>query len=122
MRLWALLVLAYAVIAVPLTAVVAQQPGGVPERLRTTLDAAPAGSVVLNDHTLSGWLLWREPQLVSVLDLIQIPLISTEGLAWFSSPTGYGSSAGSCYMLSLQEYNKYIIIKKGGTHLCIIIG
>jgi hypothetical protein len=69
MRLWALLVLAYAVIAVPLTAAVAQQPGGVPERLRTTLDAAPAGSVVLNDHTLSGWLLWREPQLVSVLDL-----------------------------------------------------
>jgi hypothetical protein len=69
MRLWALLVLAYAVVAVPLTAAVAQQPGGVPERLRTTLDAAPAGSVVLNDHTLSGWLLWREPQLVSVLDL-----------------------------------------------------
>jgi len=25
--------------------------------------------VVLNDHSLSGWLLWREPQLVPVLDL-----------------------------------------------------
>jgi hypothetical protein len=37
--------------------------------LRTTLDAAPAGSVVLNDHRLSGWLLWREPQMISVLDL-----------------------------------------------------
>ena len=68
-RQWALLMLAGALIAVPVTAVIAQQPGDVPERLRATLDAAPAGSVVLNDHSLSGWLLWREPQLVSVMDL-----------------------------------------------------
>jgi len=68
-RLWALLILACAIIAIPVTAVVAQHPGNVPERLRATLDTAPAGSVVLNDHSLSGWLLWREPQLVSVLDL-----------------------------------------------------
>ena len=69
MRLWAALVLAYALVAVPLTAIVAQQPGGVPERLRTTLDAAPAGSVVLNDPSMSGWLLWSEPQLIPVFDL-----------------------------------------------------
>jgi hypothetical protein len=68
-RLWALLVLTCAVIAVPVTAVVAQKPGGVPDRLQTTLDAAPARSVVLNDPSLSGWLLWGEPQLVSVFDL-----------------------------------------------------
>jgi hypothetical protein len=68
-RLWALLILTCAIIAIPVTALVAQQPGNVPERLRATLDTAPSGSVVLNDHSLSGWLLWREPQLVSVLDL-----------------------------------------------------
>jgi len=67
--LWALLVLTCALIALPVTALVAQQPSDVPERLRATLDTAPAGSVVLNDHSLSGWLLWREPQLVPVLDL-----------------------------------------------------
>ena len=68
-RLWALLLVTCAVIALPITAAVAQQPGGVPERLRTTLNAVPAGSVVFNDHSLSGWLLWREPKLVSVIDL-----------------------------------------------------
>jgi hypothetical protein len=69
MRLWALLVLTCAVIAAPVTAVVAQKPGGVPDRLQKTLDAAPAMSVVLNDPSMSGWLLWREPQLVPVFDL-----------------------------------------------------
>lgn len=68
-RRWALLVLTCAIVAIPVTALVARQPGGVPERLRATLDAAPSGSVVLNDHSLSGWLLWREPKLVSVMDL-----------------------------------------------------
>ena len=68
-RLWALLVLTCALIAIPVTALVARHPGDVPERLRATLDAAPAGSIILNDHSLSGWLLWREPQLVPVLDL-----------------------------------------------------
>jgi len=68
-RLWALLVLTAALIAAPIAAGVARQPADVPERLRATLDAAPAGSVVLNDQSLSGWLLWREPQLVSVFDL-----------------------------------------------------
>jgi len=67
--LWALLVITCAVIAVPVTAAVAQKPGGVPDRLQKTLDAAPAGSVVLNDGSLSGWLLWSEPQLISVFDL-----------------------------------------------------
>ena len=68
-RLWALLVLTCAVIAVPVTAVVAQKPGGVPDRLLRTLDAAPARSIVLNDPSMSGWLLWSEPQLIPVFDL-----------------------------------------------------
>jgi hypothetical protein len=68
-RRWSLLVLTCAVIAVPVTAIVAQQPGGVPDRLLRTLDAVPARSVVLNDPSMSGWLLWREPQLISVMDL-----------------------------------------------------
>ena len=68
-RLWALLVLTCAVIAIPATAIVAQKPGGVPDQLQKTLDAVPARSVVLNDPSMSGWLLWREPQLISVMDL-----------------------------------------------------
>jgi len=67
--LWALLVITCAVIAVPVTAAVAQKPEGVPDRLQRTLEAAPAGSVILNDDSLSGWLLWSEPQLVPVFDL-----------------------------------------------------
>ena len=34
-----------------------------------TLDCQAAGDVVFNDFGLSGWLLWRHPQLVPVADL-----------------------------------------------------
>ena len=66
---WIALVAAAAIVAVPLTGAVAQRPSGWPEGLRQQLGAIPARTVVLNDSTAGGWLLWAEPQLVPVIDL-----------------------------------------------------
>jgi hypothetical protein len=66
---WLGLVAAAAILAVPIAAVVAQSPSGWPEGLRPQLAAIPAKTVVLNDATVGGWLLWAEPQLTPVIDL-----------------------------------------------------
>jgi hypothetical protein len=66
---WVALVVAAAVLAMPITAAVAQRPAGWPEGLRPELSAIPAKTVVLNDFTVGGWLLWAEPQLTPVIDL-----------------------------------------------------
>ena len=66
---WIGLVAAAAIVAVPITAAVAQRPSGWPEGLRAQLTAIPAKTVVLNDYTVGGWLLWAEPQLTPVIDL-----------------------------------------------------
>jgi hypothetical protein len=66
---WIALVAAAAIVAVPLAGAVAQRPSGWPEGLRPQLSAIPARTVVLNDSTAGGWLLWAEPQLVPVIDL-----------------------------------------------------
>jgi hypothetical protein len=69
MSAWVGLVAAAAVIAVPITGAVAQRPGGWPQDLHPQLAAIPAKSVVLNDFTVGGWLLWAEPHLTPVIDL-----------------------------------------------------
>jgi hypothetical protein len=66
---WIGLVAAAAIVAVPITGAVARQPSGWPEGLRGQLSAIPAKTVVLNDFTAGGWLLWAEPQLTPVIDL-----------------------------------------------------
>ena len=66
---WLGLAAAAALVAVPITGAVAQQPSGWPEGLRPLLAAIPARSVVLNDQSAGGWLLWAEPQLTPVIDL-----------------------------------------------------
>jgi hypothetical protein len=66
---WVGLVLAAAIVAVPITGAVAQRPSGWPEGLRPQMAALPAKTVVLNDFSAGGWLLWAEPQLVPVIDL-----------------------------------------------------
>jgi len=66
---WVGLVAAAAIVAAPIAGALAQHPGGWPERLRPQLGAIPAKTVVLNDFTAGGWLLWAEPQLVPVVDL-----------------------------------------------------
>jgi hypothetical protein len=66
---WVGLVAAAAIIAVPITGAVAQRPGGGPDNLHPQLAAIPARTVVLNDFTVGGWLLWAEPHLTPVIDL-----------------------------------------------------
>jgi len=43
-------------------------PANVPNALNTTLDRLPPHSVIFNDSTLGGWLLWRHPTLEPVID------------------------------------------------------
>ncbi|MBC7558811.1 MAG: hypothetical protein H7270_05520 [Dermatophilaceae bacterium] len=66
---WVGLVTAAAIVAMPISAAVAQRPSGWPEGLRRQLGAIPAKTVVLNDFTAGGWLLWAAPKLTPVIDL-----------------------------------------------------
>jgi len=66
---WLGLLLTAALIAMPIAGAVAQEPFGVPERLRPQLAALPAKTVVLDQFAISGWLLWAEPHLIPVADL-----------------------------------------------------
>ena len=66
---WLGLSLAAALIAIPVAGAIAQKPFGVPDRLRPQLASLPAGTVVLDQFAISGWLLWAEPQLIPVADL-----------------------------------------------------
>jgi len=74
---WLGLIAAAAIVAAPIAGAVAQRPSGWPERLRPQLAAIPAKTVVLNDFTAGGWLLWAEPQLTPVIDL-RSEIYSTE--------------------------------------------
>jgi hypothetical protein len=66
---WLALVLAAAVIAVSVSATIAQTPVGVPQGLRPQLSAIPAGTVILCEDDKTGWLLWAEPQLAPAIDI-----------------------------------------------------
>jgi hypothetical protein len=66
---WVGLIAAAAIVAAPIALAMAQRPSGWPEGLRPQLAAIPAKTVVLNDFTAGGWLLWAEPQLTPVIDL-----------------------------------------------------
>jgi hypothetical protein len=66
---WIGLVTAAAILAMPIAGALAQHPSGWPEGLHPQLAAIPAKTVVLNDFTAGGWLLWAEPQLTPVIDL-----------------------------------------------------
>lgn len=57
--------LAVVALVVPQTA---DEPGRVPLALDGALDRLPAGTTVLNDFTLGGWLAWRHPQLNRYVD------------------------------------------------------
>lgn len=56
------------VVAAALVPTPSRYPGPLPS-IDRTLDAAPAGSVVMNDFGVSGWLLWRHESLHPVADL-----------------------------------------------------
>ena len=65
---WAALILIALVAAAPLSAARAQDPTGVPDRLRPQLSLIPSGTVVLSEGDISGWLFWADPQVRPVLD------------------------------------------------------
>jgi hypothetical protein len=59
-----------AVVALPLSASAArQQPAYVPQALQAPLDALPAGTRVIAEGDVTGWLLYTAPQLRPVFDL-----------------------------------------------------
>ena len=66
---WLALVVAAAVMAIPISGAVAQSPVGVPEGLRPQLSAIPAGTMILAEDEKTGWLLWAEPQLAPAIDI-----------------------------------------------------
>ena len=69
---WALLaaVVVAALVALPLSASAArQEPAYVPQALQAPLDALPAGTRVLAEGDVTGWLLYTAPQLRPVFDL-----------------------------------------------------
>ncbi|MBE3074835.1 MAG: hypothetical protein IMZ75_07800 [Actinobacteria bacterium] len=43
-------------------------PANVPNALNASLDRLPPHTVIFNDFTLGGWLLWRHPTLEPVID------------------------------------------------------
>lgn len=43
-------------------------PANVPNALDSSLDLLPPHTVIFNDFTLGGWLLWRHPTLEPVID------------------------------------------------------
>jgi hypothetical protein len=46
----------------------AAKPAEVPNGLDAQLRALPQGTVIFDEYSLGGWLLWRHPQLVPVID------------------------------------------------------
>lgn len=65
---WVALIMVALVAAAPLAAARAQTPVGVPERLSAQLSRIPAGTVVLGDGDINGWLFWAHPEVRPVLD------------------------------------------------------
>lgn len=57
------------VLAMPLAALRGDAPRGVPTQLLSKLQALPAGTRVISDGDLSGWLMFEAPQVRPVFDI-----------------------------------------------------
>jgi hypothetical protein len=55
-------------VAAVLAPSVAGRPSGVPSGLDARLRALPQGTVICNEYGLGGWLLWRHPDVIPVID------------------------------------------------------
>lgn len=66
---WGAAALTAVALAVPLSAGRAQQPVGVPSGLADDLRALPAGTVILAEGDITGWVLFTAPQLDPVMDI-----------------------------------------------------
>jgi hypothetical protein len=69
LRMWGLMGLSTTIVAIVLAPPLAQAPSKVPTSLTSRLEAIPAGSTLLPDHALSGWLMWTQPDLKEAFDL-----------------------------------------------------
>jgi len=87
---WLGLSVAAALIAIPMAGAMAQNPYGVPDRLRPQLAALPAKTVVLDQFAISGWLLWAEPLLIPVADL-RSEIYSSEYLTAYRNNESVGT-------------------------------
>lgn len=74
-------------VSVPLAGQRAQQPHGVPTKLAASLDAIPAGTHVISDGDMSGWLMFEAPQLRPVFD-IRVEAYSPEHIRGFIAALG----------------------------------
>jgi hypothetical protein len=84
LRMWGVLALSTTVAAFALAPVVADQPAKVPASLASRLDAIPAGTTILSDHSLSGWLMWTQPDVKQAFDL-RSEIYSAEWIRRFQS-------------------------------------
>jgi len=66
---WLAVVVAAAMIAIPISGAIAQNPVGVPQGLQPQLSAIPDGTVILCEDDETGWLLWAEPHLAPAIDI-----------------------------------------------------
>ena len=67
---WAVTVLVVLAAVVPQTSM---QPKYVPTNLDPVLDRLPAGTIVLGNYGIGGWLTWRHPDLHPVIDGLATP-------------------------------------------------
>ena len=83
-RMWVLLALSATALAVAMAPTVAARPAKVPVSLAPALGAIPAGTTILSDHALSGWLMWTQPDLKEAFDL-RSEIYSAEWIRRFQS-------------------------------------
>jgi hypothetical protein len=69
-------------LAVPLAGQRAEEPPGVPTALTPGLRALPAGTHVISDGDVSGWLMFQAPQLRPIFD-IRVEVYSPEHVRGF---------------------------------------
>jgi hypothetical protein len=68
-RGWLAVVLVASIAAMPLAEAIAQEPVGVPTRLRSQLATLPTGTEIIAEGDITGWLLWTAPNLRPVEDV-----------------------------------------------------
>jgi hypothetical protein len=84
---WNVIGATFAVSVVTLAAVapaVARDPGRIPLSLDSKLDRVPAGSGVITDYVLGGWIAWRHPALNQYIDGLATPYSRDHYLTYFS--------------------------------------
>jgi hypothetical protein len=85
-------------VAAVLAPSVAGRPSGVPSGLDARLRALPQGTVICNEYSLGGWLLWRHPNVIPVID----PRAEIYDVAYIKTYLAF-SNGGDAWRDLLQE-------------------